>query len=188
MNKLPIIFLVALAIVPFVAAQEFLFYDIAGAYIVYWQWFDLAFWVILFTSLGQYVFVQRMQMHKGLAVALGLAGGLSMLMLEYYGGVRLLILTPYFALIATAVFWIFFWHLLRAAMGEDHKVWTGILSFLLSLMMLAAFLNAFVDESIPWAHLDIAGTAWTTKDEPHRAKGATAFGVSLIVEWLKALR
>ena len=143
MKKLPVIFLVALVAMPFVAAQEFLFYDIAGAYVVYWQWFDLAFWLILFTSLGQYVFVQRMQMHKGLAVALGLAGGLSMLMLEYYGGVRLLILTPYFALIATAVFWIFFWHLLRAAMGEDHKVWTGILSFLLSLMMLTAFLNAF---------------------------------------------
>ncbi len=146
MNKIPIIFLLALVIMPFVAAQsaqEFLFYDIAGAYIVYWQWFDLAFWVILFTSLGQYVFVQRMNMHKGLAVALGIAGGLSMLMLEYYGGVRLLILTPYFALIATAVFWVFFWHLLRAAMGEDHKIWTGILSLLLSLMMLTAFLNAF---------------------------------------------
>lgn len=143
MKKLPIIFLLALVMIPFVAAQEFLFYDIAGAYTVYWQWFDLAFWLILFTSLGQYVFVQRMQMHKGLAVAIGLAGGLSMLMLEYYGGIRLLILTPYFALIATTIFWVFFWHLLRGALGEDHKLWTGILSLLLSLMMLTAFLNAF---------------------------------------------
>ena len=52
----------------------------------------------------------------------------------------------------------------------------------------ATFLNAFVDHSTPWAHLDIAGTAWTTKEEPHRAKGATGFGVALITEWLRTLR
>jgi leucyl aminopeptidase len=50
----------------------------------------------------------------------------------------------------------------------------------------ACFLNAFVDSKIPWAHLDIAGTAWTSKEDPHRAKGATAFGVRLIVDWLQA--
>ncbi len=48
----------------------------------------------------------------------------------------------------------------------------------------ACFLNAFVDAKTPWAHLDIAGMAWTTKEEPHRAKGATAFGVHLITDWL----
>ncbi|MBV9463797.1 MAG: leucyl aminopeptidase [Verrucomicrobiae bacterium] len=51
----------------------------------------------------------------------------------------------------------------------------------------AAFLKAFVDDGVPWAHLDIAGTAWTTKDEGHRPKGATAFGVAAIVEWLRGL-
>lgn len=52
----------------------------------------------------------------------------------------------------------------------------------------ATFLNAFVDNSIPWAHLDIAGTAWTTKEEPHRAKGATGFGVGVVVEWLRSIK
>jgi leucyl aminopeptidase len=52
----------------------------------------------------------------------------------------------------------------------------------------AAFLQAFVENGVPWAHLDIAGTAWTTKEEPHRAKGATGFGVALITEWLRTLR
>jgi len=52
----------------------------------------------------------------------------------------------------------------------------------------ATFLNAFVEDSIPWAHLDIAGTAWTTKEESHRAKGATGFGVGVVVEWLRGLR
>lgn len=52
----------------------------------------------------------------------------------------------------------------------------------------ATFLSAFVENSIPWAHLDIAGTAWTTKEEPHRAKGATGFGVGVVVEWLRSLK
>ncbi len=50
----------------------------------------------------------------------------------------------------------------------------------------ACFLNAFVDAKIPWAHLDIAGMAWTSKEEPHRAKGATAFGVRLVTDWLRS--
>jgi leucyl aminopeptidase len=33
---------------------------------------------------------------------------------------------------------------------------------------------------VPWAHLDIAGTAWTTKDLPSVPKGATGFGVRLL--------
>jgi leucyl aminopeptidase len=48
----------------------------------------------------------------------------------------------------------------------------------------AAFLSHFVGE-IPWAHLDIAGTAWTTKETPYYAKGATGFGVRLLVELLR---
>jgi leucyl aminopeptidase len=45
----------------------------------------------------------------------------------------------------------------------------------------AAFLSHFVGET-PWAHLDIAGTAWTTKETPYYAKGATGFGVRLLVD------
>jgi leucyl aminopeptidase len=33
---------------------------------------------------------------------------------------------------------------------------------------------------LPWAHIDIAGTAWTTKDLPSVPKGATGFGVRLL--------
>jgi len=33
---------------------------------------------------------------------------------------------------------------------------------------------------LPWAHIDIAGTAWTTKDLPSAPKGATGFGVRLL--------
>ena len=32
----------------------------------------------------------------------------------------------------------------------------------------------------PWVHLDIAGTAWSSKDLPTAPKGATAFGVRLL--------
>jgi len=47
----------------------------------------------------------------------------------------------------------------------------------------AKFLEQFV--SFPWAHLDIAGTAWTTKSKPYRPKGATGVGVRLIMEFLR---
>jgi leucyl aminopeptidase len=43
----------------------------------------------------------------------------------------------------------------------------------------AQFIARFVNEK-PWAHLDIAGTAWATKDAPTIPKGATAFGVRLL--------
>jgi leucyl aminopeptidase len=43
----------------------------------------------------------------------------------------------------------------------------------------AQFLARFVNEK-PWAHLDIAGTAWATKDSAITPKGATAFGVRLL--------
>jgi leucyl aminopeptidase len=43
----------------------------------------------------------------------------------------------------------------------------------------AQFVQRFVDD-VPWAHLDIAGTAWSTKDAPTVPKGATAFGLRLL--------
>jgi len=45
----------------------------------------------------------------------------------------------------------------------------------------AQFLKRFVN-NVPWAHLDIAGTAWSKKDAPLVPKGATAFGVRLLNE------
>jgi leucyl aminopeptidase len=51
-----------------------------------------------------------------------------------------------------------------------------------------AFLSHFVpeDDSIPWAHLDIAGVADTEKDLPYYAKGATGWGVRTLVNWVTA--
>ena len=43
----------------------------------------------------------------------------------------------------------------------------------------AHFIQRFVNKK-PWAHLDIAGVAWSTKDAPCVPKGATAFGVRLL--------
>jgi leucyl aminopeptidase len=43
----------------------------------------------------------------------------------------------------------------------------------------AEFIRRFVNGK-PWAHLDIAGMAWSTKDLPCTPKGATAYGVRLL--------
>jgi leucyl aminopeptidase len=47
------------------------------------------------------------------------------------------------------------------------------------------FLKEFVD-GIPWAHLDIAGTARSDADDGYTTKGATGFGVRTLVELLSA--
>ncbi|MCK8600818.1 leucyl aminopeptidase [Desulfoferrobacter suflitae] len=44
------------------------------------------------------------------------------------------------------------------------------------------FLKQFVPDHVPWAHLDIAGPAWTEKDLVSAPKGATGFGVRLLVD------
>lgn len=49
------------------------------------------------------------------------------------------------------------------------------------------FLKEFVDEKVPWAHLDIAGVANCEKDQPYCPKGATGFGVRLLLEYLTHL-
>jgi leucyl aminopeptidase len=43
----------------------------------------------------------------------------------------------------------------------------------------AQFIQRFVND-VPWAHLDIAGVAWSKKDAPTVPKGATAYGVRLL--------
>ena len=50
----------------------------------------------------------------------------------------------------------------------------------------AKFIEHFT-EGYPWAHLDIASTAWSTSErEPVNPKGATGYGVRLLVEYVAA--
>ena len=51
----------------------------------------------------------------------------------------------------------------------------------------AMFLKEFVNEDVPWAHLDIAGTAHTDRDTPLCPKGATGFGVRLLTRYLSQM-
>ncbi|GFE56900.1 leucyl aminopeptidase [Geobacter sp. AOG1] len=48
------------------------------------------------------------------------------------------------------------------------------------------FLQQFAGKA-RWAHLDIAGTAWEEKGQPHIPKGATGVGVRLLIEYLRAI-
>ena len=52
----------------------------------------------------------------------------------------------------------------------------------------AAFLANFVPEDIPWAHLDIAGTAWEESSKPWMDPGVTLFGARTLIEWIKELK
>ena len=47
----------------------------------------------------------------------------------------------------------------------------------------AMFLKAFAG-NVPWAHLDIAGTAWFEDQKPYIAKGATGFGARLLAQYV----
>ncbi len=51
----------------------------------------------------------------------------------------------------------------------------------------AKFLEHFT-EGYPWAHVDMASTAWSEEDKPARPKGATGYGVRLFVEFLESYR
>ena len=48
----------------------------------------------------------------------------------------------------------------------------------------AAFLKAFAGEK-PWAHLDIAGTAWEEKGRPGIPKGGSGVAVRLLIDFLR---
>ncbi len=53
-----------------------------------------------------------------------------------------------------------------------------------STIYAAEFLSEFTDD-VPWAHLDIAGTAWDV-GRPYVGNGPTGFGVRLFVELIRA--
>lgn len=46
------------------------------------------------------------------------------------------------------------------------------------------FLKQFIEPGVPWAHLDIAGVADVEKPHPYYAKGATGFGIRLLIDYL----
>lgn len=48
------------------------------------------------------------------------------------------------------------------------------------------FLREFVGDT-PWAHLDIAGTAWAEKDQPHQIVGGTGAGTGTLVSLAEQL-
>lgn len=48
----------------------------------------------------------------------------------------------------------------------------------------AVFLQEFVGD-VPWAHLDIAGVTWSSRDLALAAKGATGFGVRLLDDFVQ---
>ena len=47
------------------------------------------------------------------------------------------------------------------------------------------FLKQFVNDETPWAHLDIAGVSDWDREMPYCPKGASGFGVRLLVEYLR---
>ena len=51
----------------------------------------------------------------------------------------------------------------------------------------AWFLQHFVEKT-PWAHVDIAGPAWSNDRKHYWDRGGTGFGVRLLVEFLKRMR
>jgi leucyl aminopeptidase len=50
----------------------------------------------------------------------------------------------------------------------------------------AQFLQRYIQKDTPWAHLDIAGVAWSSKDKPTVPKGGTGFGVRLLDRMIAA--
>ena len=48
----------------------------------------------------------------------------------------------------------------------------------------AQFLKRYVDNGVAWAHLDIAGMAWSDKAKPTYDKGATGYGVRLLDQYI----
>jgi leucyl aminopeptidase len=55
---------------------------------------------------------------------------------------------------------------------EGHPIMGGI------------FLKQFIETDVPWAHIDIAGAAISTKAENYQPKGANGFGIRLMLDYL----
>lgn len=66
----------------------------------------------------------------------------------------------------------------------DLKSWNGRSA---GANVAATFLRQFVGDSLPWAHIDIAATAYVTEAKKYTPKYATGFGVRLMIEFLENL-
>ncbi|MEY3019989.1 MAG: hypothetical protein RLZZ272_973 [Actinomycetota bacterium] len=53
-------------------------------------------------------------------------------------------------------------------------------------IMAALFLHRFVPPGVAWAHLDIAGVAWSAEAGPLRTKGGTGAPARTLLDWLVA--
>ncbi|MCL6730576.1 leucyl aminopeptidase [Sphingomonas hankyongi] len=49
----------------------------------------------------------------------------------------------------------------------------------------AQFIQRFIDNGVQWAHIDMAGKAWSDKASHDREKGATGFGVRLLDQYVE---
>ena len=49
------------------------------------------------------------------------------------------------------------------------------------------FLKEFVKDSIPWVHMDIAGTVWNDKGKLYLPPGPTGWGVATLVELIRSM-
>ncbi|WP_372663528.1 M17 family metallopeptidase [Cohnella sp.] len=56
-----------------------------------------------------------------------------------------------------------------------------------SAITAALFLHRFVDKSVKWAHIDMAGTAEATVAKGYAAEGATGFGARLLADYVASL-
>jgi leucyl aminopeptidase len=48
------------------------------------------------------------------------------------------------------------------------------------------FLKEFVEDDVPWVHLDIAGTAYRDEAAPYLRKGAAGVPTRLLIDWVRA--
>jgi leucyl aminopeptidase len=55
-------------------------------------------------------------------------------------------------------------------------------------LLAGLFLKDFVPDKTPWAHIDIAGPAWSAESEGILTKGGTGFGVRLLIDYLRNYR
>jgi leucyl aminopeptidase len=71
--------------------------------------------------------------------------------------------------------------------GDDSDFRNSALLTEASPLVGGTFLKQFIDEDVPWAHIDIAGAGKSMKNLPYSPKGYTGFGVRLVVEYLEKL-
>ncbi len=75
------------------------------------------------------------------------------------------------------------WRQYREAMKGDHADLKNVAGRWGGACTAAGFLAGFTGSLERWAHIDIAGTAWIGSEQKG-TKGATGFGVALLVDWL----